>query len=45
MKKIEEIKDRPKVAYINLPEDDLKFILWKAELYKELLAFWESISQ
>lgn len=25
------------------PEEDLRFILWKAELNKELLSFWKSI--
>ena len=25
------------------PEDDLQFILWKAELNKELLEFWKSM--
>jgi len=28
-----------------LKEDELKFILWKAELNKELMAFWKSISK
>ncbi len=27
------------------PEDELKFILWKAELNKELMQFWKSISK
>jgi len=26
-----------------LPAQDLSFYLWKAELNKELLAFWESM--
>ncbi|MCK4365127.1 MAG: hypothetical protein KAW45_03675 [Thermoplasmatales archaeon] len=25
------------------PEEELKFILWTAELNKELMAFWKSI--
>lgn len=25
------------------PEEDLQFILWKAELNKELLEFWKSM--
>ena len=25
------------------PEEELEFILWTAELNKELMAFWESI--
>lgn len=25
--------------------EELKFVLWKAELNKELMAFWKSISQ
>ena len=45
MEKLEEIKDKPKVTKIESPEDDLKFILWQAELHKELLAFWKSISR
>jgi hypothetical protein len=45
MEKFEEIKDRPKAVKIELYEDDLKFILRKAELHKELLAFWKSISK
>jgi len=27
------------------PEEELKFILWKSELNKELTAFWKSISK
>ena len=27
------------------PEEDLRFILWKAELNKELLSFWKSIME
>jgi hypothetical protein len=27
------------------PIDELEFILWKAELNKELMAFWKSISK
>ena len=45
MEKHNEIKDKPKAVKIELPEDDLKFILWQAELHKELLAFWKSISR
>jgi len=45
MEKYNEIKDKPKLVKIESPEDDLKFVLWKAELHKELLAFWKSISQ
>ena len=26
-------------------EDDLGFMLWKAELNKELLSFWKSITE
>ena len=25
------------------PEEDLQFLLWKAELNKELLSFWKSM--
>lgn len=25
------------------PDEELQFILWKAELNKELMAFWKSI--
>jgi hypothetical protein len=28
-----------------MPEEDLRFILWKAELNKELLSFWESMME
>ena len=27
------------------PEEDLRFILWKAGLNKELLSFWESMME
>jgi hypothetical protein len=27
------------------PEEELQFILWKAELNKELLYFWKSITE
>ena len=45
MEKCIEIKEKPKLVKTETPEDDLKFVLWKAELHKELLAFWKSISQ
>ena len=46
MKKIGEINNL-KNSEINAvsPEEDLKFILFKAELNKELLAFWNSINK
>lgn len=28
-----------------IPEEDLRFILWKAGLNKELLSFWKSIME
>ncbi len=28
-----------------IQDDELKFILWKAELNKELLSFWKSMSE
>lgn len=27
------------------PEEELQFILWKAELNKELMAFWKSMTE
>jgi hypothetical protein len=39
-----------KVGYIEEnhfknPNEELQFILWKAELNKELMSFWKSISK
>lgn len=36
-------KPKPKNDTPAHPEDELEFILWKAELNKELLEFWKSI--
>jgi len=41
---INNLKLKEKVP--NSPvEEDLKFILWKAELNKELMDFWKSITK
>ena len=44
MGKSEEMED---IEYVELddPDEELKFILWKAELNKELVSFWKSISK
>ena len=42
MKKHEEL-NKPKSGDLEPPEEDLQFILWKAELNKELLEFWKSM--
>jgi hypothetical protein len=36
-------KMKPKEDMPKPPEEDLEFILWKAELNKELTAFWRSM--
>ena len=36
-------KMKPKEDVPKPPEEDLEFILWKAELNKELMAFWRSM--
>jgi len=50
MKKIEKMDRIDHVKYNsnkptgpNAPEEELKFILWKAELNKELMSFWKSM--
>jgi hypothetical protein len=46
MKKFGEInKPKPSENAPQPPEDELKFILWKAELNKELMAFWRSMTK
>ena len=46
MKKIGEISHFiQREKNVESQEEDLKFILWKAELNKELLAFWKSITK
>jgi len=46
MKKYRGIKHlKSKDDIKEFSEEDLKFILWKAELNKELMAFWNSISK
>ena len=46
MKKFGEINNhKNKIEKIDGMEDDLEFILWKAELNKELLSFWKAISK
>jgi len=35
---LKSIDQKPKT-----PDDELKFILWKAELNKELSSFWKSM--
>jgi hypothetical protein len=45
MKKCGELnKFNSKDKTPNPPQDDLKFILWKAELNKELMAFWKALT-
>jgi hypothetical protein len=36
-------KPKPKEDIPISREEELKFILWKAELNKELMAFWKSL--
>jgi len=44
MKRYEEINSlKSKDDIPKSPEEELKFILWKAELNKELMAFWKSM--
>ncbi len=44
MKRYGEINNlKPKDNIPKSPEEELKFILWKAELNKELMAFWKSM--
>jgi hypothetical protein len=38
-------KPKPKDNVHLNQEDELKFILWKAELNKELTEFWKAISR
>jgi hypothetical protein len=38
-------KKKPKENVSTYPEEDLEFLLWKAELNKELTVFWKSISE
>lgn len=46
MRKIEEINNlKNREINVASPDEDLKFILLKAELNKELLAFWNSINK
>ena len=44
MKKYGDINNlKPKENAPVSPEEELEFILWKAELNKELMAFWKAI--
>ena len=46
MKKFGEINNiKSKNVIHEVAEEELKFILWKAELNKELMAFWKSITK
>ena len=46
MKKYGEINNlKTKNNLPESPEEDLKFILWKAELNKELMDFWKSMTK
>jgi len=46
MKKSLDIKNyRNKEEYYDSSDDELKFILWREEMSKELLSFWKSISK
>ena len=46
MKKYIELnKIKPLEKYHYSPDDDLEFILWKAELNKELMAFWKALTK
>jgi hypothetical protein len=46
MKKYGEINNlKSKDGIPDSPEEELQFILWKAELNKELMAFWKSLSK
>lgn len=38
-------KIKPKDNASEAPKGELEFILWKAELNKELLNFWKSMSE
>ena len=38
-------KPKPRDETPISPEEELKFILWKSELNKELMPFWKSISK
>lgn len=38
-------KPKPKDDIPITHEEELQFILWKAELNKELMAFWKSITK
>jgi hypothetical protein len=38
-------KLKPKENVSTSPEEDLEFLLWKEELYKELTTFWKAISK
>jgi hypothetical protein len=44
MKKENDFQYR-KPGEFKSPEEELSFLLWKAELNKELLCFWKSISK
>ena len=46
MKKYGELnKFKTKENNNNPPKDDLEFMLWKAELNKELMAFWKELTE
>ena len=44
MKKIEKPNFIEENNFDN-PNEELKFILWKAELNKELMSFWKSMTE
>jgi hypothetical protein len=39
----EEIPGRRKNEIRSEPMDDMGFLLWKSELYKELMTFWKAL--
>ena len=46
MKKFGELSNsKPKEKEIPSPKEELEFILWKAELNKELMEFWKAITK
>jgi len=46
MKKYGELNNsKPKQNAPHSPENELEFILWKAELNKELMEFWKAITK
>ena len=35
----------PKIKEFRTPEEGFEFMIWKAELYKELFNFWKSMKE